>query len=143
MAKYTITHICGHISTQNIVGPEKDRASKAKWMADRNCYDCHKADQATERATATADAAESTKDMVSLAGSEKQIVWATTIRASAVATINAGIDAGLARGLTMTESQKAIIDRMLGQVEAKFWIDNRALAPSFRDLLILATKLGA
>ena len=45
MAKYTVTHSCGHTQTHDLFGPGKDRERKIAWMENQPCTDCWKAEK--------------------------------------------------------------------------------------------------
>ena len=44
MAKYNVTHSCGHESTVNLLGKMVDRDRKTAWLASRPCRECATAD---------------------------------------------------------------------------------------------------
>lgn len=75
MAKYTVTHICGHEREYQIYGKHTERDRKIAWLAGQECPACRR--KAVEEA-----AKEATKGMElpELEGSEKQVKWANTIR---------------------------------------------------------------
>lgn len=83
MSKYNITYKCGHTATINICGPTKDRDRKAAWYAEQDCPECRRAKENAD-AAAKAEAA----DRPELAGSEKQVAWANTIREKAIDSIS-------------------------------------------------------
>jgi len=130
MAKYTAKFSCGHAETVDLVGPEKDRTRKLAWMEQKTCGACNKAAKAAK----VAEAVEAVGDAPVLEGSEKQIAWATKIRAeiiaelraqrAAIATIalkvagNAQAEAGIAAAY-------AAIDAAGAKTSAAWWIDNR------------------
>lgn len=123
MAKYQITHACGHTVTHNIVGTNVrgEREQRAEWLAARPCQDCHRKQQ-QERA------AEANKGLPALVGTEKQIAWAEQIRAKAASSllpIREMIDAR--RDLEPTQANVIItvIDNALAQTDSRYWIDNR------------------
>jgi hypothetical protein len=124
-------------------GPERDRASKAQWMAKQPCAEC-------------AVAAATDNGLPALMGSDKQITWAETIRARtlpdlrtkaerayktvdeadailadparmAEATAKVGSLEGAVKGFTSIKARaQAIIDtydRAAGETSAKWWID--------------------
>jgi hypothetical protein len=113
MAKYSITHTCGHEQTIQIVGPEKDRASKADWYRSQPCTTCKRANKLSEDAAATAH-------MAALIGSPKQVTWATKIRAEANAEINRFVGAKELR-----PEFRTALDTLFAHNEASFWIDHR------------------
>jgi hypothetical protein len=127
MAKWTITRACRHTETHQLYGPGADREKRAEWLKSTPCTDCYRKEQA-ERA------AEQTSNLPELTGTDKQIQWATTIRAQIVAQIESIVariaDNPDADGAAETLDDARII---LKQSKASYWIDNRHM--SGRDLL--------
>lgn len=99
MAKYEITHSCGHSETVNICGTNVhgERESRAEYLASMPCRECRNRAE-TERARVIADDA----GMPRLAGTEKQVAWAERIRLDMVKRMRAhGYDAeSWARGIS-------------------------------------------
>ncbi len=77
MAKYNITHFCGHTQEHRICGTnvhgERDR--KIEWLTGNICGECYKAEMVLRTI-------EANKQWPELIGSEKQIAWAMRIRAN-------------------------------------------------------------
>lgn len=129
MAKYNITHSCGHEEVVNIVGPEKDRPRKREWLESQPCYECKR-----EQATLGAQAWASKRGLVALEGSPKQIAWAEKIRKELVTSTEDNIARVSKiverRGITEEDEQEMTyahraLELLLSQSQAKFWIDNR------------------
>ena len=119
MAMYTITRACGHTETHNITGPIKNRRARAERMEEKRCFAC-------ENAAKTEQAAAETTDLPALTGSEKQIAWATTIRAEAVKAARAAVEMAREKYDTATADMANNRAKALeGITSAKFWIDNR------------------
>jgi len=132
MAKYHITHSCGHTVTHNIVGTnahgERDR--REQQLTSQVCAECYRAEQ-------TAAAVEANAGLPALSGSAKQIAWAESIRAKAVASLEE------ARAQMNSEHPLAakageLVDGVLAQSEARYWIDNRGYR---YDMAWLASKM--
>lgn len=128
--KTAIDHTCGHRTEANLTGTnthgERDR--KATHLATRPCPDCARADRETGRQEqnqqAAADA--SANGWPALTGTDRQIAWATTLRAE---TIQAMADR-LARHHDTDAADQALhawTGEALRHTEAAWWIDNRAL----------------
>lgn len=49
MAKYTVTHSCGHDQDHQLFGPTKDRESRAAWLQGKVCTECWRESQKTAR----------------------------------------------------------------------------------------------
>lgn len=82
MARYTVTHSCGHDQKHQLFGKSKDRERKLAWLEETLCSDCWKAAQDKKHAeeSAQAQAANAASGLPTLEGSPKQIAWAETIR---------------------------------------------------------------
>lgn len=121
MAKYNITHKCGHTATHNIVGTNSngERDRKVEYLASNVCYECYKAEQ-------TSAAKEQNKDLPELTGSEKQIAWAESIRAKKIQSLKSLL-AKVEEMPVNDQTQKAtnIINDTINNASSKFWIDNR------------------
>lgn len=79
MANYTITCSCGHEETYKLLGKYSDRENRVEWLKTQACNSCRAEAKYGE---ANVRAKEESKNMGlrELVGSEKQVVWATTIR---------------------------------------------------------------
>lgn len=136
MAQYGITHRCGHQSTQQIYGTNShgERERQAKRFEEQLCTDCYRKEQlAKAQATSVA--------LPSLVGSEKQIAWATTLRAkfvdrvdSQIKTFSAGYGAeeeGREATTILTAMEQARDNILTTHTDSRYWIDNRddALKP--------------
>lgn len=71
MAKYYITHSCGHEEEVELFGPGKERDRRIKQMESHECADC-RAKHATER--------DISRGLSALKGSPKQVAWASDLR---------------------------------------------------------------
>lgn len=71
MAKYTITHACGHTEEVNLFGKHSDRERKIAYLESIDCRACWDAAQAAQAKEA---------GLPDLTGSPKQIAWANGIR---------------------------------------------------------------
>lgn len=138
MAKYTITHSCGHQAEHQIAGKESERPARAQWLRERVCYACYKAAQIAQERAEAAIACEAITDLplVALKGSPKQVSWAETIRAKAIADVRAQMtafrDKQIAQGALAGEAidaRNALIERTLAKLakieQASWWIDRR------------------
>lgn len=146
MAKYTITHTCGHQETVQLYGAHSDREWRINKMEASPCEDCLR-QAANEKAEKEAREA----GLPMLEGSAKQIAWATTIRQGIYnkrAEFIKLIDwmeqyPGEASQKGSVMAKMAELDRayfgeaMTNEISALYWIDNRA-----KDIEAEATKLG-
>lgn len=149
MAQYDVTYSCGHSGTVNLTGPTKQRESKLEWYRwNAKCPDCYAAQKQAEREAQNARAAEhaQAEGLPPLAGSERQIAWATTIRQGALARVQRLVHPNIPE-----PERGQIVDAfrgwMVSHLDAKWWIDRRGsleadgLATLYRDGKI--TGLGA
>lgn len=135
MALYTIKYRCGHAAERQIYGTDVggERQRKADWLAGQNCADCAAAARHVERDAVNVLTAElaAAEALPPLAGSEKQVVWATTIRAEALDKLT---ERGSRQAkLAATPEQHAELDdvmarcrtALVAQTEARWWINRR------------------
>ncbi|WP_298273854.1 MULTISPECIES: hypothetical protein [Alphaproteobacteria] len=125
-----ITHVCGHGQVHYLSGFASQQERKARWLRTTKCRTCFLDGKRPEQAEAAvcASAAVAHLDLPSLSGSDRQIAWATTIRATRIAAI-------------VTRTGRADDNRaLIPMTEAKWWIDYRDLVDD--DLIVKAT-LGA
>lgn len=134
MAKYDVTHSCGHEVTHQIYGKHSGfggRESKIEWLSGQPCLECKRAAEAAERAKASAVAAEAnvSAGLPALTGSDKQIAWAESIRAAAIAKL--GGTPEIAHHLSeaakaeLSDALVLIRSEITDQAAAKWWIENR------------------
>lgn len=132
MAKYTVTHICGHTKIHQIYGTNSngERDHKIEWLKGCLCDECYKAEQAAKRAEANAKNAEKNAEagLPALTGTEKQVAWAETIRASQAEELNKllkKIEENARANPKAAEIGKMIIAEVLQRSAATDWIDSR------------------
>lgn len=122
MAKYTVTHACGHQVEAQLFGKHVDRERRMTAMRAEDCPACRAAGS-------------------DLVGSVKQVAWAQDIRAALTPRIIAAHDGVAARigagaaptGVPEIEERRAAVltalaaerDRMLGRRAARDWIDDQ------------------
>lgn len=126
MAKYSITHSCGHEATHNLTGPVKDRQPRADYLATTLCTDCYRAEQLAKAKAANTD-------LPALTGSDKQIAWAESIRAGIISAIDTLIAQGTANRAAMSAEHLAAFEASCGDAaqikahtSAAWWIDHRS-----------------
>lgn len=145
--KTGIVYSCGHRATVQIYGTDAhgERDRKAAWLATQLCPDCAKADRAEQRDERDQETAAqaAAAGWPALTGTDRQVLWATTIRADAVAAVAKRLsrhpDADIA-----TRALAVWTDDALRHTDAKWWIDNRidpvravttSLTPQSRETL--------
>ena len=129
MAKYTVTHPCGHASDITLYGKGAERERRLRWLAAQPCRDCLIAEE-LRRAETKAE-----KDQLpELVGSEKQIAWAERIRYETLLVIERSIphdqlddEALIPERLAFepgeTVTVRAIVERIRRQSDCRWWID--------------------
>lgn len=115
-----ITHACGHEQAHHLTGYASQQECKARWLRTTTCRACFIAGRKTEQAEAAQrdSAAIAHLDLPALVGSDRQIGWATTIRAGRMAALVTAPINGDGDGL----------QRCAAITEAKWWIDHRDLS---------------
>lgn len=127
MASYTVTYACGHSATRQLYGKVAERERYLAWAGSSGTCDTCRA----KGAEARREAIEAEHALPPLAGTDKQVAWARTIRADkieAVAQFMAG-----KRPATMTADQAAAFDEqaaavmqtLYSETAARWWIDHR------------------
>ena len=120
MAWYTATHTCGHSEEINLIGKHTERERRLDWLASRPCLDCVRAAQraaAEQQATAQA--------LPALTGSPKQVSWALTLRAQALAGATELVNAAQAQRAPIATELAGRLASLRGQTSAAWWIDHR------------------
>lgn len=111
MAKYTITHACGHTEDVNLFGKLADRERKIAYLESIDCRSCWDAAQAAKAREA---------GLPELTGSPKQIAWANGIRNRILAEAAHCIE---------THPDWPNTDKWLTELKketaARWWIDHR------------------
>lgn len=136
MSQCDIVRSCGHVETVNITGTDVrgERGRRAAWLARQPCTDCASAarqaghDQVNELAAELADI----QDLPELVGSDKQVAWAMTLRADALAAVEDLLAKAAASPKSRPERDQQIgqlyRDVLLRQTSAREWIDARNLS---------------
>ena len=99
MAKYEITHCCGHVRTYNLFGKTDDRNRKIEWLESQPCPDCKREEENAESAKKAA-----AENRPVLTGSEKQVAWANTLREEVISEI------GAERGTAAERKLRGVLD---------------------------------
>ena len=117
MAKYEISHTCGHTRTVELFGKYEDRERKIEWLETQECPECAKAREARQ-----SEEIESELGLKPLAGSDKQGAWAKSIRDPYLKQFKVMITS---IETSKPEMIEAIYNWLCNKTESKFWIDNR------------------
>ena len=94
-----IEYACGHTEQQQMYGKNSERDRRAAAMGRDDCPACRRA---------AADKAATDQGLPQLTGSDKQIAWATDIRA---------------RALRLLPADRS--DKLRPETSARWWIDHR------------------
>lgn len=153
MAWYYGTFSCGHEGRVNVIGPMKDREWKVEYKFQGLCPECYQKYKEEEKERRNKEAQEKTKEMElpELSGTEKQVVWATTLRINTVERITEEIESLSEKNhekirlyddntkiMTNKEELLEALDYgCLKHLESRFWIDNRQAS---YDTMILLLK---
>ena len=115
--KTAITYRCGHTQTETLYGGRYDaqRARKAQML----CPTCYHAAQAQQAAAATAS-------LPALVGSEKQVGWATQLRATVMAWLAGEAAPPETHPPGPGAPWEAITGARAAETSAAWWIDQRA-----------------
>lgn len=120
MAKYDVTHKCGHKREVQQFGKETDRTRKREWMATQLCPNCQK-DKDLEDARVFAFE-QHLPAFVS--GSEAQQNWAQRIRHTFLVDAMSYIDREKPDEMTKTYFNKAL-ELVRTQQDSRWWIDKK------------------
>lgn len=142
MAKYHITHSCGHTLEHRLDGPERERPARRDRLAGRTCNACR---------TQEAAASNQTMGMPPLTGTDRQIAWAESIRNELAPRMDELIQEHLSRGraagysaddVARTQDHLAWVYRaVMNTTSAGWWIDHRSDPP--RSIMAEAAKRDA
>lgn len=135
MAKYYITHTCGHDECHQICGTNVngEREKKEEWLKTTKCQECWTKENKIKREQEHAAALEIAKKteeqiaMPDLSGSDKQIAWARSLRAEYIGKVNQS---------KLSIFIELMQDKPVMQT-AKWWIDNRSVLHHMIDDMII------
>ncbi|WP_242154828.1 hypothetical protein [Sphingomonas sp. BAUL-RG-20F-R05-02] len=118
--EHRIAHACGHEQAHYLSGFASQMDRKAAWLKTTKCKSCFVAEKRTEQADAAAgdSAAIAHLALSPLIGSDRQIAWASTIRAKRLAAMISATSPG----------DPADYRACLHVTDAKWWIDHRELS---------------
>lgn len=143
MHTFTVRHSCGHEAPHAIDGTEERLRQRERWLQDRPCPTCWRA----ERSCAAAAQTEAW-NLPALEGSEEEKAWAEVIRAKCL-THSRDFRDRVADPARYPEGDEAIreaavaaaneaLKELEGQSRAAWWIENR-----FESLNHLKRRIAA
>lgn len=130
--KHSVEHVCGHPAEHDLTGSLPYQAWEAKRRGGGPCPICWATSVDSENALNAAYAAE--QDLPELAGTEKQVAWAVTIRADFLAGLPgklAALNVEVTRqhGAALASSSTAVLallrELACTELSAPWWIRNR------------------
>ena len=123
MAHYNVEHVCGHDQEIELFGKTSQRYEKIEWMARGLCPDCYREKKQQEREQENERAAKLSKSLgfSQLEGSEKQILWANSIRQKVYENICQSDTEHPVYGYTLVAEAISL------ETSAKWWIDHRSV----------------
>jgi len=150
MGKYSVNYSCGHQEGVELFGKVSDREKRVEWMERGICPECFRKQKEEEKRIANEQAAKDNAEsgLVKLVGSEKQILWAESIRKNALSSRYNTVIVGY---VPKDENDKLFYEKALElrkkleqEASAKWWIDNRNnnLSTYIRDCLNSAKSVG-
>jgi hypothetical protein len=115
---HIITHACGHGQIHHLAGYARQQEQKAKWLETTRCRECFIADKQAVQAEAAARdvAAVAHLTLPALSGGDRQITWATSLRAARLLAMRSH------------EADDVTLSALVSHLtDAKWWIDGRGL----------------
>jgi len=126
----TVLHTCGHKEAHPFTGPKWKKAKDAEWQKGQVCTACWSLAQAEEQ-----EALCGVRELPELDGAPRQVSWARSLRAAAVAKVKMEAwrmdQERRLKGLEpATERYLAIVlPPLLAKTDASWWIDGRETDP--------------
>lgn len=129
MAKYNVTHSCGHVERVDLIGPTRSREWRMEHMKSEICWDCRQAEMRRQNREAAKANRES--ELPALTGTEKQVPWAESIRARILGEVSRVLESPDRDCKRLREDMRfpAALDALYSEARAWWWIDNRASGP--------------
>ncbi|MGI5122743.1 hypothetical protein ACQEU5_24820 [Marinactinospora thermotolerans] len=139
MARYDITHACGHSTAHQIYGGNARREEQAGWEARRPCPECRAA-HAHQRDTTAATQirqADENDGLPELSGTDRQIPWGTRVRRERLEQVRDYLETTLG-GQGAERVWPLVLRLARHQGEAGWWIDHRrATGPAVWEALLV------
>jgi hypothetical protein len=153
MARYTVTHNCGHPSVEHLSGPHDQRERKIAWLSGQMCPECLQIERA--KVAAHMHDHDTAMGLPPLEGTDKQITWAAQIRHCAFAEIEK-LDRELKDRVICDGEGAALAEQLLFELDsivlpwkqqkyAHWWIEHRSdveIDAVRRKLQHIAHELG-
>ena len=121
-----VLHTCGHKERHPFTGPKWKKARDIEWQKGQVCTACWSLGQAEAQEALCA-----VPDLPELDGAQRQITWARSLRAAAIARVQLEAwrmdQERQAKGLEPARDRylALVLPRLLARTEAGWWIDQR------------------
>lgn len=146
MAKYQIKNACGHTTELVLFGKNSGRQWRIEQEERRSCLECSKKGKEQERMEAGMQAREIAKERgwVDLEGSEKQCLWAETIRLPMLIGFVSLLCQAKEneKNNDIYESLNLTFNWARSIKEAKWWIDNRTVEKEQDQIINILSLLS-
>jgi hypothetical protein len=126
----SVLHACGHKESHAFTGPKWKKEKDAEWQKGQDCTACWSLKQAEEQ-----EALCDVRDLPELDGALRQVSWARSLRAAAIAKVKMqawrmdqerklkGLEPATERYLAL------VLPLLLARTDAAWWIDHREADP--------------
>jgi len=115
--KYEITHTCGHVEAVQLYGKASERVNREAYLQTTMCPECYRMAQNRKAAEQAAQ-----QGLPKLLGTEKQVIWAETLRQKAINALTAEI-----------EKAQAVLDDIERQGGLEQALNNSNATPEQRE----------
>jgi len=137
--KYEVKRACGHTETIQLFGTYKNRMIRYAWAQQQPCRECCLAERRQEEKALAEELG-----LPELAGTEKQVAWANSLRLDWAKPLYDKLDYWRQRGVgeaVLAQCKQAIVEVLSSRTDAKWWIDHRhelgaLLRPELENLLV-------
>ena len=129
MAWNNVTYKCGCTHREQLYGSYDSRDAHIARCAEKLCPECMKKQQNEQSASFAKK-----NNLIELQGSEKHIAWANTIRMRACNIKTNEIRPKISNNIEVFD--ELIKTHIMGQEQAKWWIDNRSELDSMDSIMM-------
>ena len=142
MAKYEVKHKCGHVANIELFGETSKREYRMDKMSNELCAECYKEKMEIIYKTKENEAMEQQEKLglPNLAGTERQIKWAVTIRQNFINEYNNYIDENRSKmkNENIVKSQEMLKNILDIKIESELWIKYKDF--DFKDMVRVLSK---
>ncbi|MEU6070526.1 hypothetical protein ABZ864_40330 [Streptomyces sp. NPDC047082] len=124
MAKYDVVYACGHEDRVELIGSHKSRNERLEGMEESDCPSC--VEKTHQQTNAQSAAAAKAAGWPALTGTVRQVAWAETLRANAIAELRGTANQWRhAYPDATVDLVEIIVTRALAVPSASWWIETR------------------